>query len=101
MNLTTVDVSTIYVESQVIHTSIICHISGNSFHYALCYGFFENEQRMDLWYSLILNVPLDTPTFICGDFNCVQDPSERIGKRTLSENELANFVFFTSAYLTL
>lgn len=99
-NSNTVDVNIISVEKQVIHANVTCRISGNNFHYALCYGFYTIEDRMDMWDSLILHVPLDAPAFVCGDFNCVQDTSERVGKRTPSEKELADFVV-TSAFLTL
>lgn len=44
-----------------------------------------------MWDSLITHVPLDTPALVGGDFNCVMDPSKRVGGRRPLEKEYTEF----------
>lgn len=95
-----VEMNDIVKEEQVIHSSITCRLTNNSFKFSVVYGFWHVADRRSLWDSLLTNVPLDFPALVAGDFNCVLDPSERIGDRTLPEREYRDFVD-TCAFLSL
>lgn len=99
-NPTNVVFDIVKVEKQVIHARVSCRITNSSFHLTLCYGFWDYVDRRPLWDSLILNTPLDFPAVVCVDFNCVLDPSERIGGRTPLEKEYMVCVD-TAMYLSL
>lgn len=95
-----IDVVTIIREKQVIHTTISCLVTNNSFNFSLVYGFWSVANRRELWDSLLLHTQHNQPLLLAGDFNCVLSEDDRIGNRPPTEYEIKDFVD-TTAFLGL
>lgn len=74
-------------EKQLIAVHATCLLSNSKFDLFVCYGFWKIPDRRDLWDSLLINCDANIPSIVTGDFNCILDPSERVGGRTPLERE--------------
>ncbi|XP_074283422.1 uncharacterized protein LOC141607972 [Silene latifolia] len=85
------DVTVIESDTQLIHVEVIDIAAAEKFWFTVVYGFNEEEDRVSLWNHLIdIKKRVTRPWCICGDFNCVLDYHERIG-RHVNWRELIDF----------
>nr|GLL21477.1 uncharacterized protein LOC109184888 [Ipomoea trifida] len=79
-NSNKVECSILDVSPQCIHCLLQCKISNNTFVCSIVYGLYSVVERRDLWSKLIsLRSSVSLPWMICGDFNTVKSPDEKIG----------------------
>ncbi|XP_074314069.1 uncharacterized protein LOC141649273 [Silene latifolia] len=90
-NPTIFQVQFLYYSAQLIHM-LVTEISSNvHFFCSMVYAFNDTTERKTLWTDLNnLASSISSPWIVCGDFNCVLSPSERLGGQT-SEEEMEDF----------
>ncbi|CAH9083773.1 unnamed protein product [Cuscuta epithymum] len=67
-------------ESQHLHTRCTCRITQTSFFATFVYPLYTVLERKALWDHLTLvGDQISDPWMICGDFNCICAPNERVG----------------------
>ncbi|CAH9115366.1 unnamed protein product [Cuscuta europaea] len=68
------------IDKQFMHARCTCCITQTTFLTTFVYPLYTVLERKDLWDHLTLVGELiDEPWLICGDFNCIATPNERVG----------------------
>ncbi|KAL7145768.1 hypothetical protein ABFS83_07G108700 [Erythranthe nasuta] len=77
---------------QVLNCWIRHNATNLLFHASFVFGLYKKEDRQDLWNCLeAYGNGLKSPWIILGDFNCVLNPSEKIGGRDYNAYYLKDF----------
>ncbi|XP_074301387.1 uncharacterized protein LOC141632772 [Silene latifolia] len=90
-NPTIFHVQFMYYTAQLIHMEIIEISTQFYFYCTMVYAFNDTGERKDLWTTLNgISSTIRGPWMLCGDFNCVLCPAERLGGHT-TEKEISDF----------
>ncbi|KAL8463730.1 hypothetical protein ACS0TY_034404 [Phlomoides rotata] len=90
-----VDMQVIDSSPQYIHCSLYCKSTQKSFLATFVYGLYSVVSRRGLWNDMadFANVR-SSPWLICGDFNCIKSPEEKINGNPPTAYELRDFQEF-------
>ncbi|XP_074266978.1 uncharacterized protein LOC141590276 [Silene latifolia] len=81
----------VHYSAQLIHMEVTEISTKFHFYCSMIYAFNDTAGRKSLWHDLnLLSSGIHIPWILCGDFNCVLSPSERLGGQT-SEEEMEDF----------
>ncbi|KAM3267534.1 hypothetical protein P3S67_032290 [Capsicum chacoense] len=79
------------VTAQLIHSLVEDKATGTRFHVTMIYGFNDQSLRRSLWaYIMSISGQMTGPWVVLGDFNCVLNKEERIG-RPVTMAEIIDF----------
>ncbi|XP_074297536.1 uncharacterized protein LOC141628271 [Silene latifolia] len=81
----------LYYSAQLIHMEVVEVCTQFHFYYSMVYAFNDTADMKSLWADLNgIASTVQGPWMICGDFNCVLSPAERLGGHT-TEEEMSDF----------
>ncbi|XP_074313830.1 uncharacterized protein LOC141649026 [Silene latifolia] len=81
----------VHYSAQAIHMEVTEISTGSHFFCTMIYAFNDITERKVLWKDLMFFADsINGPWMLCGDFNCVLSPTERLGGNTTIE-EMADF----------
>ncbi|KAM3267567.1 hypothetical protein P3S67_032196 [Capsicum chacoense] len=79
------------VTDQLIHSLVEDKATGTRFHVTMIYGFNDQSLRRSLWaYIMSISGQMTGPWVVLGDFNCLFNKEERIG-RPVTMEEIIDF----------
>ncbi|XP_074266965.1 uncharacterized protein LOC141590259 [Silene latifolia] len=81
----------LFYSAQMIHMKVTDSSLNFDFYCSMIYAFNDLNERKSLWQDLNqLSTQCQGPWVLCGDFNCVLSPTERLGGQTSNE-EMEDF----------